>query len=167
MAFAWLGPLVGSLCRPVGGWLADRWGGARVTQASFALMATGALGVAYHVSLAQGSPAPQIYFPPFLGLFLALFVATGLGNGAVFQMVPHAVAPGMAPATVGWISAVAAYGSFLVPAVFRLQVEAGTPQRALYQFTGFYVFCLAVNAWRFMGRRALGREPAPAPAAVR
>ena len=130
MVYAWLGPLVGSLFRPVGGWLADRWGGARVAQAAFVLMAAGALGVATCTSLAQGSPAPQLYFPPFLGLFLVLFVATGLGNGAVFQMVPHAAAPGMAPATVGWISAVAAYGSFLVPAVFRLQVDAGAPQRA-------------------------------------
>jgi NNP family nitrate/nitrite transporter-like MFS transporter len=162
MAFAWLGPVVGSLFRPVGGWLADRWGGARVTQAAFVLMAAGALGVATYVSLAQGSPAPQIYFQPFLGLFLVLFVATGLGNGAVFQMVPHAAAPGMAPATVGWISAVAAYGSFLVPAVFKLQVDAGAPQRALYHFTVFYAVCLGVNAWRFMGRRALHRAPAPA-----
>jgi len=37
-------------------------------------------------------------------------------------------APGSAPPTVGWISAVAAYGSFLVPAIFKLQVDAGAPQ---------------------------------------
>ena len=164
MAYAWLGPLVGSLFRPVGGWLSDRWGGARITQASFVLMAIGALGAAHYVALAQAAPAPEALFPPFLGLFLLLFVATGLGNGAVFQMVPHAAAPGMAPPTVGWISAVAAYGSFLVPAVFKLQVDAGAPQRALYQFTWFYAGCLAVNAWRFMGRRSFHRRSPAAPA---
>ena len=149
MAFAWLGPLVGSLFRPVGGWLSDRWKGSHVAQISFLLMAAGALGVAYFVVRANGAPAPEIFFPPFLGLFLLLFVATGLGNGAVFQMVPHVTAPGMAPPTVGWISAIAAYGSFLVPAVFKLQVDAGSPQRALYVFTAFYAVCLVLNGWQY------------------
>jgi len=160
MAYAWLGPLVGSLIRPVGGWMADRWGGARVTQASFLLMAAGALGAARYLVLAQAAPAPEAFFPAFLGMFLLLFVATGLGNGAVFQLVPHVAAPGMAPPTVGWISAVAAYGSFLVPAIFKLQVDAGAPQRALYHFTLFYAGCLAVTAWRFLGSRQVHRIPA-------
>lgn len=133
-------------------------------------MAAGALGVAHYVTLAQAAPAPEVFFPPFLGLFLLLFVATGLGNGAVFQMVPHLAGPGMAPPTVGWISAIAAYGSFLVPAIFKLQVDAGAPQRALYQFMGFYLACLALNAWQFMGRRSADRlraagAPLPNPQA--
>jgi NNP family nitrate/nitrite transporter-like MFS transporter len=147
MAYAWLGPLVGSLFRPVGGWLADRMGGGRITQASLLLMGAGALGVSHFVRLAQAAPAPESYFPAFLGLFLLLFVATGLGNGAVFQLVPHLAGPGMAAPTVGWISAVAAYGSFIVPAIFRIQVDAGAPQWALYQFTGFYALCLVLNGW--------------------
>ena len=155
MAFAWLGPLVGSLFRPVGGWLSDRWKGTHVAQASFLLMGAGALGVAYYVVRAQGAPSPEAFFPPFLGLFLLLFVATGLGNGAIFQMVPQVTRPGMAPPTVGWISAIAAYGSFLVPAIFKLQVDAGAPQRALYLFTAFYAGCLVLNGWQY-ARRAKG-----------
>ena len=154
MAYAWLGPLVGSLFRPVGGWMADRWGGGRITQLSFAIMGAGALGVAHFVKLAQAAPAPEVLFPAFLGLFLLLFVATGLGNGAVFQLVPQVTAPGMAPPTVGWISAVAAYGSFIVPAIFRIQVDAGAPQRALYQFTAFYGVCLVLNGFQFARRRS-------------
>jgi NNP family nitrate/nitrite transporter-like MFS transporter len=152
MAYAWLGPLVGSLFRPVGGWLADKWKGTHVAQLAFVLMGAGALGVAFFVVKAQGAPAPEAYFPPFLGLFLLLFVATGLGNGAVFQMVPHVTAPGMAPPTVGWISAIAAYGSFLVPAIFKIQVDAGAPQRALYLFTGFYAACIILNGWKYARR---------------
>ena len=152
MAYAWLGPLVGSLFRPVGGWWADRWKGSHVAQLSFVLMGAGALGVAYCIVRAQAAPAPEAFFPPFLGMFLLLFVATGLGNGAVFQMVPHATAPGLAPPTVGWISAIAAYGSFLVPAIFKIQVDGGSPQRALYVFTAFYAACLLLNGWRYVRR---------------
>lgn len=156
MAYAWLGPLVGSLFRPVGGWLADRWKGTHVAQLSFVLMGIGALGVAHFVVRAQGAPAPEAFFPPFLGLFLLLFVATGLGNGAVFQMAPQVTAPGMAAPTVGWISAVAAYGSFLVPAIFKIQVDAGTPQRALHLFAAFYAGCIILNAWRYARRQEMG-----------
>ena len=52
-----------------------------------------------------------------------------------------------------WISAVAAYGSFIIPAIFRIQVDAGAPQRALYQFTGFYALCLVLNGWQFARRK--------------
>ncbi len=67
-------------------------------------------------------------------------------------MAPQVTAPGMAAPTVGWISAVAAYGSFLVPAIFKIQVDAGSPQRALHLFTAFYAACVILNAWRYARR---------------
>lgn len=153
LAYAWLGAFVGSVARPVGGWLADRWGGARLAQVALALMVVGTLGVAQILKAAQGAPAPEAHFLPFLGCFLLVFVATGLGNGAVFQMAPGAVGPALAGPTVGWMSAVAAYGSFLIPAVFKGSIAAGSVHSALYGFTAFYGLCLTLNGWVYLGWR--------------
>ena len=159
MAYAWLGPLVGSLFRPVGGWLSDKWKGSHVALLAFLLMGAGALGVAFFVVRAQTAAAPELFFPPFLALFLLLFVASGLGNGAVFQIVPQVIPPAVTAPTVGWISAMAAYGSFLVPAIFKLQVAAGSPQRAFFLFTGFYAACLMLIGWRYVTRTPGKRTP--------
>lgn len=153
LAYAWLGALVGSLARPIGGWVADRWGGARLTQISLALMVVGTLGVAHFLKLAQAAPAPETFFAAFLGCFLLVFVATGLGNGAVFQMAPATVGPALAGPTVGWMSAMAAYGSFLIPAVFKISVASGSAQFALYGFTVFYLLCFVLNGWSYLGWR--------------
>ncbi len=153
-AYAWLGPLVGSLIRPVGGWLSDKLSGARVTQWTTVVMIGATLGVAYYIRLANGSDVPQDYFAPFLGLFLLLFVTTGVGNGSTFRMVPIIFPPEKAGPVLGWISAVAAYGAFLIPRVFKGQVEAGTPEFALYGFAVYYTSCLVVNWWFYARRNA-------------
>src|SRR5262249_11749979 len=80
MNLAFLGALVGSVARPLGGKLADKLGGARVTIWNFAAMAAATAGVLW--ALRIGS------FPGFLTMFLALFVTTGIGNGSTFRMVP-------------------------------------------------------------------------------
>ncbi len=152
LAYAWLGPFVGSLFRPVGGWIADRWKGAHLAQISLGVMILASLGVAHFVKLAQAAPNPEIYFTPFLGLFLVVFVATGLGNGAVFQMAPALVGPSLAGPTLGWMSAMAAYGSFLIPAIFKNSVDAGAAQEAMYGFAAFYVVCLGLNTWFYLRR---------------
>jgi len=66
-------------------------------------------------------------------------------------MAPMTVGAPLAGPTVGWMSAIAAYGSYLIPIVFKGQVEAGTPQAALYGFACFYLMCLAVNGYRYLG----------------
>ena len=151
-AFAWLGPLVGSLARPVGGWISDKLGGAKVTQWVTIVMILATLGVAYYVRLATNSPHPDQYFIPFLLLFLLLFVATGVGNGSTFRMVPIIFKPSEAGPVLGWTSAVAAYGAFIIPRVFGQQVTAGTPEYALYGFAIFYFTCLIVN-WYYYARK--------------
>jgi NNP family nitrate/nitrite transporter-like MFS transporter len=154
LAFAWLGPLVGSLIRPVGGWLSDKLGGARVTHWDTLIMIGATLGVAYYVRLAGASARPEEYFLPFLMLFLLLFVTTGVGNGSTFRMIPIIFEPALAGPVLGWTSAVAAYGAFIIPQVFGGQIELGRPENALYGFALYYLSCLAVNWWFYARKHA-------------
>ena len=153
-AYAWLGPLVGSLIRPVGGWLSDKWGGANVTHWDTIVMIGSALGVAYYVKQASASQTPEVYFIPFLILFLILFVTTGVGNGSTFRMIPIIFEPNQAGPVLGWTSAVAAYGAFIIPKVFGGQIKAGTPEYALYGFAIYYLSCLIVNWWFYARKNA-------------
>ncbi len=152
--YAWLGPLVGSLIRPVGGWLSDKWGGARVTHWDTLVMIGATLGVAYFVYQARYSAQPEQFFLPFLFLFLLLFVTTGIGNGSTFRMVPMIFEPAQAGPVLGWISAIAAYGAFLIPKIFATQIKAGTTEYALYGFAVYYASCLAVNWWFYARKGA-------------
>ena len=153
-AYAWLGPLVGSLVRPAGGWLSDRWKGARVTQASAAAMIAATLGVAHYVRVASTSDTPQDSFGPFLILFLLLFLASGIGNGSTFRMIGVIFEPAKAGPVLGWSSAVAAYGAFLIPRIFGQQTELGHPEFALYGFAVYYATCLVLNWWYYARNNA-------------
>ncbi len=150
--YAWLGPLVGSLVRPVGGWLSDKYSGARVTLWGTVVMIIATLGVAYWVKLAAESQHPEEYFFPFLILFLVLFVTTGIGNGSTFRMIPNIFKAKEAGPVLGWTSAVAAYGAFLIPQIFGEQIKLGHPEYALYGFAVYYFSCLIVT-WYYYGRK--------------
>ena len=154
LTYAFLGALVGSLVRPIGGWLGDRFGGARVTHWDTLVMIGAALGVAFCVMKARFSPTPGTWFMPFLLLFLLLFVTTGIGNGSTFRMIAVIFPKEQAGPVLGWTSAIAAYGAFLIPTVFSTQIKAGTPEYAMYGFVVYYVSCLLVNWWYYARRGA-------------
>ncbi|GMQ82139.1 MAG: hypothetical protein BMS9Abin05_1583 [Rhodothermia bacterium] len=148
--YAWLGPLVGSLIRPVGGWVSDKIGsGSKVTQWTTVAMITAALGVAYFVVKAGQSTTPEDYFFPFLILFLILFITTGIGNGSTFRSIPYIFESKQAGPVLGWTSAVAAYGAFIIPKVFGQQIGAGHAEYALYGFSVYYSLCLILNWWYY------------------
>jgi NNP family nitrate/nitrite transporter-like MFS transporter len=152
--YAFLGPLAGSLIRPVGGWLSDKFRGSIVTQWSTVIQIVGALAVAAVIKQAQGDPNPAHLFTPFLLSFLLLFLGSGIGNGSTFQMVPFIFEPQFAGPVLGWTGAIAAYGSYVIPTVFKAQIAAGTVQYALYGFAIFYVVCLVVNGWFYARKNA-------------
>lgn len=159
LMYAWMGPFIGALIRPVGGMMADKLGGARVTQWISIVMVASALGVAYFIQAAYASATPQDFFWPFLGLFLILFAATGIGNGSTFRTIAVAFNKEQAGPVLGWTAAVAAYGAFIIPKVFGEQLSAGTPEYALYGFAVFYAVCIAINWWFYLRPNAYIKNP--------
>ena len=159
LMYAWTGPFIGALIRPLGGLISDRLGGALITQIISAIMTACALGVAYFMALAYASPTPEQYFLPFLILFLILFTATGVGNGSTFRTIAIVFDREQAGPVLGWTSAVAAYGAFIIPKVFGEQITATTPERALYGFAAFYAVCMAINWWFYLRNNAYVKNP--------
>ncbi|MDA2814298.1 NarK/NasA family nitrate transporter [Nocardiopsis sp. RSe5-2] len=175
-AVTFIGPLIGSLIRPVGGLLADRFGGARVTLWNFAAMAAGT-GLIIAAS-ASGSLAV------FTSAFIVLFVLTGIGNGSTYKMIPAiyaARAAGRASAgadrrgaeehfrrvsgaALGLVGAVGAMGGVGINLVFRQSFDAtGGAVPAYAAFLAYYLVCLAIT-WAVYLRRPTAARAADAPA---
>ncbi len=152
--FIFLGAGVGALLRPIGGWLADKWGGARVTQWDTWIMVAATIAAGYFTYQARNTSTPETYFVPFLLTFILLFATTGIGNGSTFRMIPIIFTKELAGPVLGFTSAIAAYGAYLIPKVIGTQIQAGTPEYALYGFAGYYASCLAVNWWFYARKNA-------------
>ncbi|MER6829601.1 MFS transporter [Streptosporangium sp. NPDC000563] len=178
VALAFIGPLLGSLVRPIGGWLSDRLGGARVTLVNFAAMAGAAALVWQGLS--------QHAFALFFCAYMLLVATTGIGNGSTYRMIPAifrakavaglaagteaheaAVAVGKrdASAAIGIISAIGAFGGFFINRGFGSSIAAtGGAGAALASFAAFYLVC-AVITWACYLRTA-GSVPSLAAARV-
>ena len=150
LTYAWIGPFVGALVRPIGGWISDKIGGSIVTQAISAVMVLASVAVGYVMLLAYGSATPEQYFMPFMALFILLFTASGIGNGSTFRTIGVIFDRTQAGPVLGWTSAIAAYGAFIAPVVIGAQIKAGTPQIAMYGFACFYALCLVLNWWFYL-----------------
>ena len=157
--YAWIGPFVGALIRPVGGWISDKVGGSIVTQAISVVMVIASAAVGYVMLLAYSSPQPEQYFLPFMLLFVLLFAASGIGNGSTFRTIGVIFDRAKAGPVLGWTSAIAAYGAFIAPVVIGAQIKAGTPQYAMYGFAVFYALCLVLNWWFYLRRGAYVKNP--------
>lgn len=164
-----IGPLLGSLVRPVGGRLADRFGGARITLWNF-------LGMAVATSVVIVANERKS-LAVFLVGFITLFVLSGVGNGSAYKMIPGifhkkaeargltgdaAAAHGrrLSGASMGLIGAVGALGGVGINLSFResfLSAHSGTP--AFVSFLVFYAACFVVT-WAVYLRRPAGERGA-------
>jgi NNP family nitrate/nitrite transporter-like MFS transporter len=160
LTWVFLGPVIGALVRPVGGWLSDKIdSGAKVTAVSTVLQIIFTLAVAYFIIKARGSETPEAYWWPFFTCFMGLFLTTGIGNGSTFRSIPNIFKKEQAGPVLGWTAAIAAYGAFIIPKVFGQQIQAGTPEKALYAFAVYYFICLVLNWWYYQGPKAEIRNP--------
>ncbi|PKO29326.1 MAG: antiporter [Betaproteobacteria bacterium HGW-Betaproteobacteria-9] len=159
LTYAWIGPFVGAAVRPLGGWISDKVGGSIVTQVISAVMVFASGAVGYVMMMAYGSATPEQYFPAFIGLFIVLFFASGIGNGSTFRTIGVIFDRQQAGPVLGWTSAVAAYGAFIAPVVIGAQIKAGTPQLAMYGFAIFYAVCLVLNWWFYLRSGAEIKNP--------
>lgn len=170
--YVFFGPLVGALARPIGGWLSDKIGGAKVTQTVFFLMVAAVFGVLQF--LPHGGQGGN--FQGFFAMFLCLFALTGIGNGSTFMQVPaifltlhkRMAKPGdaaqkqaaadatkEAAAVLGFSGAIGAYGGFFIPKSYGTSIAlTGGVEAALYAFIAFYLSCLLINGWYYARKNA-------------
>ncbi|MFS1516687.1 MFS transporter [Bacillus sp. SCS-151] len=150
LSVAFLGAFLAAAARPVGGWMSDKFGGAIVTAWVFISMISGSLGVIYFTNMEV--------FSGFLASFLLLFIASGIGSGSTFQMIPGIFPVKEAAPVLGITAAFAAYGSFFIPKLFGWSVEStGTPVNAFYIFIGLYVVSLVLN-WYYYQRKVHSKD---------
>lgn len=155
---AFLGPLVGALFRPVGGWLSDKVGGARVTFWNYIIMTIAVIAVMFF--LKNGN------FIGYFAGFMLLFITTGIGNGSTFRMIPvifrtmherlHSPdaitqARKESAAVVGFSAGFAAYGGFFIPKMFGSGLGVNGTFLVLI---AFYIICIALTWWYYSRRNA-------------
>jgi len=147
-------------------------GGAMITFWVFVVMAVAPLAAAFFLPTA-GSDGSLL---GFVLAFIALFVAAGIGNGSTFRMIPiifrtlregevgdrkdqaaldeaRRIGSTEGAATLGFSSAVAAFGGFFIPIAYGTSINlTGSPQGALFFFSAFYLSCV-LGTWRWYARR--------------
>jgi NNP family nitrate/nitrite transporter-like MFS transporter len=150
LAWAFLGPLVGSASRVVAGPISDRFGGARVTHWA-------GLGMVICTVLVALTTNPDSLdsFWLFVGAMLALFFFAGVGNASTFKQMPMLFEPRQAGGVIGFTAAIAAYGPFLFGMLFAwsfASFAAATP--IFYGLAAFFAFNVALNWWMYARRNA-------------
>lgn len=174
MTYAFLGPLVGSITRVLGGWISDKLGGARVTLLVFIGMVISVFLLMLFIpeKLADGTFQGGNFWG-FFAVFILLFALSGVGNGSTFRMIPiifltertaEAKGKGEAAekqalvdatkesaAVLGFSGAIGAFGGFFIPLGLK-QAATGNVSVALWGFIIFYASCVALT-WYWYARR--------------
>jgi MFS transporter, NNP family, nitrate/nitrite transporter len=156
--------------RAATGWVADRYGGARVSFWVFVVQITATVGMIWSLDARS--------FSGFFAMVLLLFVASGVGNASTFQMVPGIMkrevdraglgvpepqrrvqAERESAAVIGFTSAIAAYGAFYIPKAYGSSIQlTGSADAALWGFLIFYLSCAALTWSAYSGPRGVLRD---------
>ncbi|WP_207390481.1 nitrate/nitrite transporter [Rhodococcus sp. ABRD24] len=185
---AFIGPLLGSIARPLGGRFADRVGGGRITLYTFAAMvlATAVLVSAGTADDATPGSASGVTMAALVIGFVALFVLSGIGNGSVYKMIPSIFearsrsligldepdragwSRNMSGALIGFAGAIGGLGGVGINLVLRASYSspAKSATMAFWVFLGFYVVCALVTWTVFVRRRPVTKEAAGQSIAV-
>lgn len=156
LVYAFYGPLIGSASRIVFGFVADRVGGAILTQ--ICGLAKIAIYIAM-IALGLFTPTSIDQFPLFVGLILALFFFTGMGNAGTFRQYPiiFGANPRQAGGVIGWTAAVAAYGPFIFSvSIGAVTTAYGNALPFVYVLIAFFTLATAINWW-FYARKGAER----------
>lgn len=150
LAFAFYGPLVGSIIRVVAGPVSDKYGGAIVTHVAAIGLTICALAVPYFTQ-----PSSMESFPYFVAAMLGLFFFAGIGNASTFKQMPMIFPPRQAGGVIGFTGAIGAYGPFVFGLLFGAAFAAyGNPNIVFYGLAVFFALNGVMNWWMYTRRNA-------------
>jgi NNP family nitrate/nitrite transporter-like MFS transporter len=135
---------IATVARPLGGWLADKFGAGLITSVSITLMAIGGFSLSAFLQPDE--------FTGFFALILLICAAAGLGNGSVFKAIPLVLPKNPGPA-IGFVSCIGALGGFFPPLLLGWTIDRfGSPAWAYTSMAIVALVCLAVNLWYYHRR---------------
>lgn len=154
LTYAWIGPLLGVLARPFGGWLADLFGGAKVTLWCAIVLAISCVAAGVITYNAMNSPLPEQWFLGYLLVFLVIFIATGAASSAIFRSVSVVLPLEQLPLALRWLTTIATAGAAYIPTLWYVNSTTQTPAYALFVFAAFYVVCAVLVSYMYLRNRA-------------
>ncbi|MBO9556295.1 MFS transporter [Cellulomonas sp.] len=142
LKYIFLGPLLGSITRAAWGPLCDKLGGAIWTLVSGIGMTAATVFTVFFLD-----PTDTSTFGLFLGGMLAIFTFAGIGNAGTFKQMPMIFDRRRAGGVIGFTSAIAAFGPFLV----GIGLSLVAPQAFFVGAAVYFALCTAL-VWRQYAR---------------
>lgn len=149
LKYAFLGPLVGSSIRFLGGPLSDRFGGSVWTQLSGLGLIAGCLALIFGGYL---TPTSLDQFQGFFWIMLFMFLMSGIGNFATFRQYPiiFAFNPRQGAQILGWTGAWAAYGPLIFSSLIGAAIgSTGSAKPFFWGAMVFYAIATVINWWYY------------------
>ena len=156
LTYAWLGPLCGILARPIGGWLADSYGGAKVTWWCALILATSCLLAAQLSDWAYYSATPERWFLAYILVFMLIFSAAGAASSAVCRSITQLFPAEQASYALRWVLALGTAGAAYIPWLWSLTDQPGL---ALVGFSLFYLICATFTRITYLRRHSVHYNP--------